>query len=301
MSTQIPNLDKGEMAAAERANVQITEQIIVMMAKFLRENAQKYPLNLRKQLSEPNAETKVDISFGAEKLFSATLGADNRLKKTQINKITDSQTQCLQEALSKQKGETLDTQTIQNMRVLVNGQSLFEVKNGKVIQNDLPADFRKAINAMIKPKLLEVSLEATTLKPSGLLENPPKPSGLKQQASANTNSISNVIPNEPNKAPISQQEQLNRDLITEAKKLLTRLFPTQPAGDRQWKHEKYSLTKKDGVFSVYSAETNSTIRQEGDLITGNATQKDVNALNRVNAVIDQKMGKSAATGIEVEH
>lgn len=291
MSTQIPNLDKGEMAAAERANVQITEQIIVMMAKFLRENAQKYPLNLRKQLSEPNAETKVDISFGTEKLFSATLGADNTLKKTQTNKITDSQAQCLQEALSKQKGETLDTQTIQNMRVLVNGQSLFEVKNGKVIQNDLPANFRKAINAMIKPKLLEVSLEATTLKPSGL----------KQQASANTNSIPNVIPNEPNKAPISQQEQLNRDLITEAKKLLTRLFPTQPAGDRQWKHEKYTLTQKDGVFSVYSAETNSTIRQEGDLITGNATQKDVNALNRVNAVIDQKMGKSAATGIEVEH
>ncbi|MCQ6498002.1 hypothetical protein, partial [Vibrio parahaemolyticus] len=82
-------------------------------------------------------------SFGTEKLFSATLGADNTLKKTQTNKITDSQAQCLQEALSKQKGETLDIQTIQNMRVLVNGQSLFEVKMARLFKTIFPQIFVK--------------------------------------------------------------------------------------------------------------------------------------------------------------
>lgn len=288
MSTQVPQLDKGEMAAAERANLQLSEQIIVLMAKTLREYAEHYPPKLRKTLSDPNAETKVDISVGTEKLLSATLGADNKVKKTQINIITDFQAQELQKALSKQKGETLDTSGMRNMRVLVNGVPLFEVKDGKVTQNALPPDFQKAIAAMVKPKPLEVSLSTNSLK---------QPSQPQQETSAKTNLIPNVTQKESN-VPNPQQEQLNRDLITEAKKSLDRLVPDQPVGDRQWKHDKYTLTEKDGVSSVYVAETNSTIRQEGDVITGNARLKDVNALSKVNAVIDQQLGKSA--GIEVE-
>ncbi len=284
MSTQAPQLDKGEMAAAERANLQLSEQIIVLMAKMLREYAKNYPPKLRKTLSDPNAETKVDISVGSEKLLSATLGADNKVKTTQINTITESQAQELQKALSKHKGETLDPPGMRDVRVLVNGQPLFEAKSGKVTQNNLPPEFQKAIAAMVKPKPMEVSLSTNS---------PKEPYKAQPEAAAGTNSIPNATPN-------SEQEKLNRDLITEAKKSLDRLVPDQPVGDRQWKHDKYTLTQKDGVTSVYVAETNATIRLEKDVITGNARQKDVNALSKVNAVIDQQLGKSAVKQTEVE-
>ena len=164
MSTQAPQLDKGEMAAAERANLQLSEQIIVLMAKTLREYAKHYPQKIRKTLSDPNAETKVDISVGNEKLLSATLGANNKLKETQINTITDSQAQELQKALSKHKGETLDLSGMRDMRVLVNGVALFEAKSGKVTKNDLPPEFQKVIAAMVKPKPMEVSLSTNSPK-----------------------------------------------------------------------------------------------------------------------------------------
>jgi hypothetical protein len=290
VSTQAPQLDKGEMAAAERANLQLSEQIIVLMAKTLREYAKNYPPKLRKTLSDPNAETKVDISVGNEKLLSATLGTNNKLKETQINTITDSQAQELQKALSKHKGETLDVSGMRDMRVLVNGVALFEAKSGKVTQNNLPPEFQKAIAAMVKPKPMEVSLST----------NSPKQQYKEQQeTSAKTNPTPNVTQKESN-TPNPQQEQLNRELIAEAKKTLDRLVPNQPVGDRQWKHDKYTLTQKDGVTSVYVAETNATIRQQGDVITGNARQKDVNALSKVNAVIDQQLGKSAVKQTEVE-
>lgn len=290
MSTQAPQLDKGEMAAAERANLQLSEQIIVLMAKALREYARHYPPKLQKTLLNPNAETKVDISVGSEKLLSATLGADHKIKETRTNTITDSVAQELQKALSKQKGETLDTSGIRDMRVLVNGQPLFEVKDGKVTQNDLPPDFQKALAAMVKPKPVEVSLST----------NSPKQQYKEQQeTSAKTNPTPNVTQKESN-TPNPQQEQLNHDLIAEAKKTLDRLVPNQPVGDRQWKHDKYTLTQKDGVTSVYVAETNATIRSKGDVITGNARLKDVNALSKVNAVIDQQLGKSAVKQTEVE-
>lgn len=290
MSTQAPQLDKGEMAAAERANLQLSEQIIVLMAKMLREYAKNYPPKLRKTLSDPNAETKVDISVGNEKLLSATLGANNKLKETQINTMTDVQAQELQKALSKHKGETLDISGMRDMRVLINGVPLFEAKSGKVMKNDLPPEFQKAIAAMVKPKPMEVSLSTNS---------PKQLSQAQQETSAGANSIPNVTQKESN-TPNSQQEQLNRDLITEAKKSLDRLVPDQPVGDRQWKHDKYTLAQKDGVTSVYVAETNATIRLEGDVITGNARQKDVNALSKVNAVIDQQLGKSAVKQTEVE-
>lgn len=306
MSTQTPSLDKGDMTAAERANLQLTEQTIVMLVQFLRNCAARYPLNLRKQLSEPHAETKVDITFGTEKLFSATLGADNKLKKTQINKITDSQAKCLQEALSKQKGETLDdTQTVRNMRVLVNGISLFEVKDGKVVQNDLPPEFCKAIGATIEQKPLEVSLNTSLKAPDKALPEPStttnSTSNVANNEPSNTpNSTSNVASNEPSNTPNTGQEQLNRNLIAEAKKFLDRLFPNQPVGERQWKHDKYTITEKGGALSVYSAETNSTVHQDKDVVIGNARHKDVDALTSVNAAIDQNMGKSTAREIQVD-
>jgi hypothetical protein len=290
VSTQAPQLDKGEMAAAERANLQLSEQIIVLMAKTLREYAKNYPSKLRKTLSDPNAETKVDISVGNEKLLSATLGANNKLKETQINTMTDVQAQELQKALSKHKGETLDISGMRDMRVLINGVPLFEAKSGKVTQNNLPPEFQKAIAAMVKPKPMEVSLST----------NSPKQQCKEQQeTSAKTNPTPNVTQKESN-TPNPQQEQLNRELIAEAKKTLDRLVPNQPVGDRQWKHDKYTLTQKDGVTSVYVAETNATIRSEGSVITGNARQKDVNALSKVNAVIDQQLGKSVVKQTEVE-
>jgi hypothetical protein len=119
MSTQAPQLDKGEMAAAERANLHLSEQIMVLMVKALREYAKHYPPKLQKTLSDPNAETKVDVSVGNEKLLSTTLGADNKVKETQTNTITDAQAQKLQSALSKQQGEMLEPSGIRDMRVLV--------------------------------------------------------------------------------------------------------------------------------------------------------------------------------------
>jgi len=282
VSTQVPHLDKGEMTAAERGNLQLTEDIVVLMAKSLRAFAKNYPPKLREALANPNAETQVDISFGNEKSFSATLNGDHTIKKTQTNKMTEEQAQYLQEALSKEKGETLDTSKVRDMRVLVNGKSLFEVRDGKVIQNELPPDFCQAIALMIKPKPLEVSL--TT--------NSSKPSQPQQQVPAAQNKELN--------GTSSSQQQLNHDLITEAKKALNRLVPDQPVGNRQWKHDKYTLTEKDGAIAVYVAETNSTIRQSGEAITGTARQKDVNALSKVNAEIARQLNQSASKGMEQE-
>ena len=342
MSTQAPQLDKGEMAAAERANLHLSEQIMVLMAKALRNYANNYPPKVQKTLSDPKAETKVDISMGDEKLLSATLGADNKIKETRTNTITDSQAQELQKALSLQKGELLDTGKIRDMRVLVNGVPLFEAKDGKVIQNNLPPEFQKAIAAMAQPKPLEISVST----------NPPKQATQEQQAPTGTNPTPNVaqkesnsptatkptpdvaqkesnspaatkptpdvaqkesnspaatkptpdVPQKESNTPTAGQEQLNRALIAEAKKSLDRLVPAdQSAGNRQWKHEKYTLTQKDGVTSVYVAETKATIRTDGNVITGNARLKDVEALKTVNATIDQQLGKPAVkqTGAEL--
>lgn len=332
MSTQAPQLDKGEMAAAERANLRLVEQIMVLMVKALREYAKHYPPKLQQTLSDPNAETKVDISVGNEKLLSTTLGADGKVKETQTNKITDWQAQELQKALCLQQGERLDPSgKMQDIRVLANGILLFEAKNGKVIQNDLPPDLQKALAAIEKPKLLSVSLsanspnEATSRQQSShfgaeraerapgvgqsnaartkpipdVAQNQSNPPTL-QEATAKTNPILDFAPTESN-PPTLGQEQLNRALITEAKKSLDRLAPDQGAGNRQWNHDKYTVTQKDGITSVYVAETNTTIRTNGNEITGNARQKDVEALSTVNATIDQQLGKPAVkqTGAEL--
>ena len=326
MSTQAPQLDKGEMAAAERANLHLSEQIMVMMAKALRNYANNYPPKVQKTLSDPKAETKVDISMGDEKLLSATLGADNKIKETRTNTITDSQAQELQKALSLQKGELLDTGKIRDMRVLVNGVPLFEAKDGKVIQNNLPPEFQKAIAAMAQPKPLEISVstnppkQATQGQQEASTATNPKPDVAQKQSSSptatkpipdvaptgsnpptGTKPIPDVAPTGSN-PPTAGQEQLNRALIAEAKKSLDRLVPAdQSAGNRQWKHEKYTLTQKDGVTSVYVAETKATIRTDGNVITGNARLKDVEALKTVNATIDQQLGKLAVkqTGAEL--
>lgn len=309
MSTQAPQLDKGEMAAAERANLRLSEQIMVLMAKALRNYASHYPPKVQKTLSDPNAETKVDISMGDEKLLSATLGADNKIVETRTNTITDAQAQELAKALSKQQGEMLEGGKIRDIRVLVNGVPLFEAKDGKVLGNNLPPDFQKAISQMAQPKPLEIAVST----------NPPKQvTQGQQEAPTGTKSMPDVAQNQSNSPtgtkpipdvapqgsnpPTLGQEQLNRALIAEAKKSLDRLVPAdQSAGNRQWKHEKYTLTQKDGVTSVYVAETKATIRQQGNEITGNARLKDVEALSKVNATIDQQLGKSVVkqTGAEL--
>ncbi len=354
MSTQAPQLDKAEMAAAERANLHLSEQIMVLMVKALREYARHYPPKLQKTLSDPKAETKVDISVGNEKLLSTTLGADNKVKETQTNTLTDSQAQKLQTALSLQQGEMLDASGIRDMRVLVNGVSLFEAKDGKVVQNDLPPDFQKAIAQMIKPKPMEVSLSINPPKqvtpeqqsfPAGTkpipdvapLEagspalgqeqvnratkstNPPNQTTQQQQeANTGTKPKPDVAPQQSNvptatnpiqvlaqeesNPPTAGQDWLNRALITEAKKSLDRMVPAdENTNNRQWKHEKYTLEQKDGITSVYVAETKATIRQQGNEITGNARLKDVEALSKVNALIDQELGKPAVkqTGAEL--
>ena len=316
MSTQAPQLDKGEMAAAERANLHLSEQIMVMMAKALRNYANNYPPKVQKTLSDPKAETKVDISMGDEKLLSATLGADNSVKATQTNTITNEQAQELQKALSLQKGELLEGGKIRDMRVLVNGVPLFEAKDGKVIQNNLPPDFQKAIAQMIKPEPLEISVSTNPAKQATQEQQVPATTnptpGIAQNQSSSPTATTKPIPDVAQKGsdsptatkpipdiastefnpPTAGQEQLNRALIAEAKKSLDRLVPAdQSAGNRQWKHEKYTLTQKDGVTSVYVAETKATIRTDGNVITGNARQKDVEALRTVNATIDQQLGK----------
>jgi hypothetical protein len=335
------------MAAAERANLHLSEQIMVLMAKALRNYARNYPPKVQKTLSDPNAETKVDISMGNEKLLSSTLGADNKIKETRTNTITDAQAQELAKALFKQQGEMLEGGKIRDIRVLVNGVPLFEAKDGKVLGNNLPPDFQQAIAQMVQPKPLEIAVST----------NPPKQSSTTQQeAPTGTKPIPDVAQNQsssstgtkpipdvaqkgfnsptsgqeqlnravstnpskqvnqtqqeaptgtnliPNVTPSSQQEQLNRALIAEAKKSLDRLVSAdQSAGNRQWKHEKYTLTQKDGVTSVYIAETNTTIRTDGNVITGNARQKDVEALSTVNASIDRELGKPVTkqTGAEL--
>jgi hypothetical protein len=310
MSTQAPQLDKGEMAAAERANLHLSEQIMVLMAKALRNYANNYPPKVQKTLSDPKAETKVDISIGNEKLLSATLGADNKIKETRTNTITDEQAQDLAKALFKQQGEMLKGGKIRDIRVLVNGVPLFEAKDGKVIQNNLPPEFQKVIAAMAQPKPLEISLstnpppkQATQGQQEASTATKPIPDVAQKGSNSPTGTkpIPEVASTEFN-PPTAGQEQLNRNLIAEAKKSLDRLVPAdQSADNRQWKHEKYTLTQKDGVTSVYVAETKATIRTDGNVITGNARQKDVEALSKVNATIDQQLGKPVVkqTGAEL--
>jgi hypothetical protein len=156
----------------------------------------------------------------------------------------------------------------------------------------LPPDFQKAIAQMVKPTPMSVSLS---------VNSPKQATPEQQEATAKTKPIPDVAQKESN-PPTAGQEQVNRNLIVEAKKSLDRMVSADPnANNRQWKHEKYTVTQKDGVTSVYVAETKATIRQEGNEITGNARQKDVEALRTVNATIDQQLGKSAVkqTGAEL--
>jgi hypothetical protein len=162
MSKQAPQLERGEMAAAENANIKAAENIMRLLAKALREHAGQYPPKLRKALSDPKAETNIEVTFGGESVYSARLDKDHNHKEPPINKISGSQAQFLQEALSKQKGEELKGPTVQNMRVFVNGEKLFELKEGTVIQNDLPLEFSKTLSDMMQPKPLDLAINNFT-------------------------------------------------------------------------------------------------------------------------------------------
>lgn len=285
MSRPTPQLDRSELAAAERANAKIAEETILTMVKLLRHNAKQFPPKLRKALSDPSAGTKVDISFGNEKMYSAKFGADNKLNETKVNKLSDAQARQMQVALSKEKGETFDHPAIRDMWIKVNGERLYEMKDGKVTQNDLPGELRKALSAMAQPKPLEVSL--TT--------NPQDPKSPQLQ-----HSEAREEDKTGQKTSSPQQEQLNRQLISEAKKSLDRLAPDQPVGSRQWHHDKYSISEKGSSASVFVAETKETITQQGDMVTGNARPKDLAALKEVNAAIAQQKDHAADKGMEAE-
>lgn len=306
--SQAPQLERSEMSAAEHANQKLAEQIMVLMAKALRESAKRYPPKLRNALSDPTSETKLEISFGGEKAYSAALGPNNQIKATYINSISDSQARFLQEALSKSKGESLNSSMVRDMRVLVNGKPLFQMKNGNVIQNDLPPSFSKAIADMVKPRPLEVSL-ATGLSEPNLSRPDPEgrnaysASGAVQPETTGKKSFnrgSSSLGRSLKELGIPSQQELNRQLMAEARKSLERLVPNQPVGNRQWNHDRYTISEKQGVTSVFIAETKETVTQHGNSVTGQARQKDVNALRQVNTAIAQQMGKSHSKGTEAE-
>ena len=162
MSNQAPQLDRGEMTAAENANIRAAEEIMRLLARSLREHADQYPPKLRKSLSDPKAETSIDVSFNGQSVYSAILDKDQRHKEPPINRMDQSQALFLKEALVKQKGESLESPGVRNMRVFVDGHKLYELKDGKVIQNDLPLEFSKSLTDMIKPKPLDLAVNNFT-------------------------------------------------------------------------------------------------------------------------------------------
>jgi hypothetical protein len=154
---QAPPLDHSGLSSATAASLRASDEILQMLVRALRANSERYSPRLQKALSDPKTETKVEVTFGNEKVYSASLDKDHNHKVPPVNNISDSQTRFLQEAFSKQKGETLKNPTIQNMRVFVNGEKLYELQEGKVIQNDLPPQFTKTMSDMLQPKPLDLS------------------------------------------------------------------------------------------------------------------------------------------------
>ena len=175
-NNQAPQLDRGEMTAAENANIRAAEEIMRLLARSLREHADQYPPKLRKSLSDPKAETSIEVSFNGQSVYSATLDKDQRHKEPPVNQMKESQALFLKEALSKQKGESLENPELRNMRVFVDGHKLYELKDGKVIQNDLPLEFSKSLTDMIKPKPLDLAVNNFTQRLQETLAQPmPEP------------------------------------------------------------------------------------------------------------------------------
>lgn len=320
MSASTPPLEKGDMSAAERANLRQAEQIMVLLVQSLRKNANLYPKKLQTALSDPRADTRVEITIGGETVYGANLRADGSIKNTQVDAITEPEAHYFKNALAKQKGEQVDIPQFRNMRVLVNGEVLFEMRDGKVLQNDLPLEFTRAIVPKIQSQPVDLSVSSKLPEhPSSLtqqLESPnsssPSPPSLDLQSSREEFSS---VPTEDEPSPqrstqsISsgetatanpQQESLNRELMVQAGKALDILRPGQPQGNRSWVHPKYSIAENEGVRTVYIAETGSTIRQEGETITGIAREKDVEAMKSLSHAYAQQAQRSASPESEVE-
>jgi C-terminal domain on Strawberry notch homologue/P-loop containing NTP hydrolase pore-1 len=95
------------------------------------------------------------------------------------------------------------------------------------------------------------------------------------------------------KAPNSSQETLepnaqaavNRAFLIEARQVLDNLSPNDLPGDRYWQHRRYTITETQNKLSVYIVEADVTVQNDGESITGNASQSDVNALKRANIAI----------------
>jgi hypothetical protein len=223
---QAPPLDHSGLSAAEAASLRASDEILQLLVRALKANADRYSPRLQKALSDPKAETKVEVTFGNEKVYSALLDKDHNHKVAPVNNISDSQARFLQEAFSKQKGESLDNPTIQNMRVFVNGEKLYELKEGKVIQNDLPPQFTKTMSDMLQPKPLDLSYSATPAfepqQPQAKQEVPVEPRPAQQAerekpktATASPSATASTTPVAAPSAPTPEAEKPPVDLKNE--------------------------------------------------------------------------------------
>ena len=227
-NNQAPQLDRGEMTAAENANIRAAEEIIRLLARSLREHADQYPPKLRKSLSDPKAETTIEVSFNGQSVYSAHLDKAQRHKEPPVNQMKESQALFLKEALTKQKGESLENPELRNMRVFVDGHKLYELKDGKVIQNDLPLEFSKSLTDMIKPKPLDLAVNNFTQNLRESLAKPmPEPELATPQKAAEVRK-SAIEPEPTRQAETSAKTEPQTSPSTEAERSQT-TTPIPPA------------------------------------------------------------------------
>jgi hypothetical protein len=97
-----------------------------------------------------------------------------------------------------------------------------------------------------------------------------------------------------------QQETTNRTLMSEAQKALNRLAVSQPAGDRAYQGNGFSLSERGGVTTVEVASTKTKVEQRGEVITGNAQPKDVQNFKEINARLAANRPHTAEKSQELE-
>jgi hypothetical protein len=97
-----------------------------------------------------------------------------------------------------------------------------------------------------------------------------------------------------------QQETTNRSLMSEAQKALNRLAVSQPAGDRAYQGNGFSLSERGGVITVEVASTKTKVEQRGEVITGNAQPKDVQNFKEINARLAANRPHTAEKSQELE-
>ena len=96
--------------------------------------------------------------------------------------------------------------------------------------------------------------------------------------------------------PAANQDELNKKLILHARSVIELGRSEQPRGNRVFDAEKYIIRETPDSLSVFLKDTNKTVEQKGDTITGQARQADIDLLRKGNIVmkqLDAKMEKSA--------